>query len=351
MRRYRISILALALGALWLAGCNSPNNNAPPSGGNAGSATGPGGSSAAGNSKSKRIVFIFKSAGQYSEACKKGAEQADTELKSQGVKVDYLAPANATVGAQQSMIEQLIADKVAGIVISPNDAKAIEPIIKKAMDAGIKVFTWDSDAPTSQRIFYVAAADDVQIGRDIAEAVAKDIGGKGKVQIMSGGRAADNLNLHVKGMEEGFKKYPEIKLIEPYIYNDENQEKAYSLAVQAFQKDPDLAAFAGANSQAPPGCGEAVTKLNKIGKVKVWGLSLPSQTKSYLKSGAINGVMLWDPSKLTYLTAKLVNDYLNGKMPEDGMDYPGVGKLSYKNGKVIMPGITFTKDNVDQFNF
>lgn len=296
-----------------------------------------------------RIAFVFKVDGLlYSEVCKRGAQQAAAEL---GIRVDYLAPDKAEVGKQIAIIEQLIAEKADAIVVSPNDAEAIVPVIRKAMDSGVKVFTWDSDAPTSQRIFYVAAADDVQIGVDIAEALAKDIGGKGKVQIVSGGRGAANLNLHVDGMLKGFANHPDITLVEPYIYNDDDNQKARTMAVAALQKDPDIVGFACANSPSAPAVGEALTGLNKIGKVKVWGLALPSETREYLKSGAVSGLMLWDPAKLTYFTAKVVHDYLNGKQPEDGAEVEGIGKIGYANGIVLIPGVTITKENVDQFDF
>lgn len=329
---------------LLVAGCtkDAKDGGATDTGGSAG-----GKKVAAG--KKRRIVFVFKSEGQYSKVCKEGADKADKELDAQ---VEYRVPDSADSDKQIEIIQKLIAEKADAIVISPNDAKAIVPVIKRATDAGVKVFTWDSDAPDSARVFYVAAADDVQIGRDIAEALAKDIGGKGKVQIVSGGRGADNLNLHVKGMEEGFAKFPEITLVQPYIYNEDSDSKARSMAVQALQKDPDLVGFACANSPSPPACGEAVTQQNKIGQVKVWGLSLPSVTKDYLKSGAISGVMLWNPKDLTYLTAVLVNDSLQNKPPKDGAEYPGIGKIVVKEGgKVFIPGVTFTKENVDQFNF
>ncbi len=303
----------------------------------------------AAKTEARRIAFVFKVDGLlYSEVCKRGAQQAAREL---GIRVDYLAPDKAEVGKQIAIMEQLIAEKADAIVVSPNDAEAIVPVIKKAMDAGVKVFTWDSDAPKSQRIFYVAAADDVKIGVDIAEALAKDIGGKGKVQIVSGGRGAANLNLHVQGMEQGFAKYPGILLVKPYIYNDDDNQKARTMAVAALQKDPDIVGFACANSPSAPAVGEAITSLGKIGKVKVWGLALPSETRQYLKSGAVSGLMLWDPAKLTYYAAKAVNDYLDGKQPEDGAEVEGIGKISYKNGTVLIPGVTITKENVDQFDF
>jgi ABC-type sugar transport system substrate-binding protein len=297
----------------------------------------------------RRIAFVFKVDGLlYSEVCKKGAQQAAKEL---GIRVDYLAPDKAEVGKQIAIIEQLIAEKADAIVVSPNDAEAIVPVISKAMAAGIKVFTWDSDAPRSQRIFYVAAADDVQIGVDIAEGLANDIGGKGKVQIVSGGQGTANLNLHVEGMEKGFAKHPGITLVQPYIYNDDDNQKARTMAVAALQKDPDIVGFACANSPSAPAVGEALTGLNKIGKVKVWGLALPSETREYLKSGAVSCLMLWDPAQLTYFTAKSVNDYLEGKQPQDGAQVEGIGAVTFKNGILLIPGVTITKENVDKFQF
>jgi len=322
-----------------LLGCNGKNQSA--------GGTETGGGSRSG--KERQIVFVFKVDGLlYGDACRRGAEQASEELD--GVTVRYLAPDKADVGKQIEIIEQLIAEKVDAIVISPNDAEAIRPIVDRATSSGIKVFTWDSDAPNSKRVFYVGA-DDVGIGVEVADRLAKDMGGKGKVQIVSGGRAADNLNAHVEGFEEGFKKYPGITLVRPYIYNDDDNQKARSLAVQAFQKDPDITGFACANSPSPPAVGQAVTQLNKIGSVKVWGLALPSETNPYLESGAVSGLILWDPAKLTHLAAKLVNDYLDGKTPTDNMDYPEVGKLAFKNNQVVMPTVVITKENAGQFNF
>ncbi len=217
------------------------------------------------------------------------------------------------------------------------------------MQRGIKVFTWDSDAPDTKRIFYVAAADDVGIGEDIMDRLAKDMGDKGKVGIMSGGQGALNLNLHVDGVMKGLKKYPNIPLAKPIIYNNEQPQQAQSGVAGLLQANPDLAGIACVNSPGPPGAASALIAAGKVGKVKVWGLSLPSENRKYLKSGAVNGLILWDPAKLTFLTAKLVNDYLDGIKPTDGMEVKGIGKLKVKDGVVIMPGVVFTKDNVDQY--
>ena len=106
------------------------------------------------------------------------------------------------------------------------------------------------------------------------------------------------------------------------------------------------------NEPGPPGAARALIPAGRAGKVKIWGLSLPSENREYLKSGAVNGLILWDPAKLTFLTAKLVNDYLDGKKPTNGMDVPNIGKLKVsKSGVIIMPGVVITKQNIDQFDF
>lgn len=302
-------------------------------------------------SKKRKIAFVMKLRGiPYTNAMERGMKQAMDEL---GIDAVFLGPQNGGDTIQQiAIIEDQISAGVDAIVISPNDDKAVIPVVKKAMDKGIKVFTWDSDAPESKRIFYVAAADDVGIGEQIIDKIAKDIGGKGKVAVMTGSPNALNLKLHVDGVIEGAKKYPGITLVEPYIYNDDDQQKAISGAITVLQRHPDLAGVAAVNSPGVPGTARALIQTGKEGKVKIWGLSLPSENKDFLKKNIVNGLILWDPAKLTYVTARLVNDYLDGKKPVDGMEIEGIGKLEVrKDGVILMPGVTITKENVDQFDF
>lgn len=299
----------------------------------------------------RKIAFVMKLVGiPYTNACERGMKQAAKEL---GIDAVFLGPPTGGDTKQQiDIIEDQIAAGVDAIIISPNDDKAVIPVIEKGMDRGIKMFTWDSDAPESERIFYVAAADDVGIGAEVIDRVAKDIGGKGKVAVMTGSPNALNLKLHVDGVEKGAKKYRGIKLVKPYIYNDDDQQKAIQGAITLLQAHPDLAAFACVNSPGVPGAARALIQTGKAGKVVVWGLSLPSENREHIKKGVVNGLTLWDPAKLTYLTTKLVNDYLDGKKPADGMVVPGIGKLSVSpDGVIIMPGAIITKENVDQFDF
>ena len=346
-------LFLLGLAAIALAGCSKEETNPGNPGdhggtpASAGTPIAPAGSTGA----RKKIVFVFKVGGiSYSEVCKAGAQQANDD-PTLNAEVQYQAPADATAASQNAIIEQAIVSKADAIVVSPNDADAIIPSIKKAVEAGIKVFTWDADAPKSARTFYVSAADDVQIGADLLDALAKSSGDKGKILVISGGRTAANLNLHLQGIEEAAKRHPNITLVQPYIYNEDDKNKATTMAVQALQANPDAVGIVCVNSPSPPASGEALRKLNLIGKVKVWGLGLPSDSKTYLKDGSVTGLYLWDPQKLTYLTAKLVREALDGKMPKDG-EKTADGIVIVKGATVTLPlRLEINKANVDSLKF
>ena len=353
-------IAGLGLVVLTLTGCSKEE---PASNSSANGASGAGAGKAATNGAAntnatggkKKILFVFKVGGiSYSEACKAGAEQANSD-PALNAEVTYEAPdaSSDLAGKQNEIIEQAIVSKVDAIVVSPDDSSAIIPALNKASDAGIKIFTWDADAPNSKRLFYVAAVDDVQIGADVADALATSCGQKGKILLVSGQPTAENLNLHLKGMMDGFKKYPGISVVQPTIYNDDKLEEAKSKVLTALQANPDVVGIACANSVSPRGTGEAVRTLGKIGAIKVWGLGLPIETKPYLKDGSVSGLFLWDPKALTYQTARLVRDALDGKMPQNGATVTGAdGKLLVKDATVTLPlRLEINKDNVDKLTF
>ena len=341
------ALFGIAAGIALLAGCSKEETPAPPAGGTpTGAATNVKPASA-----KKKIVFVFKSGGgSYSEACKSGAEQANNDA-SLNVEVQYQASTEGTAEKQKDIIEQAIVGHADAIVVSPVDSKAIIPSLQKAKEKGVRVFTWDADAPDSAREFYFAAADDVQIGVDIGEALAKGIGGKGKVLLFSGQQTAENLNKHLDGIKQGLAKFPGIKVASPTYYNDDSDEKAKSMARDALQANPDAVGIACANSPSPTGAAEALRALKRVGKVKVWGLSLPTPNAPYLKEGSITGLFLWDPGKLTYVTAKMVKQILDGTAPKDG-DTITEGKLKVSGATVTLPlRLEINKENVDSLKF
>src|SRR5207302_6635623 len=96
-----------------------------------------------------------------------------------------------------------IVKKVAGIVLTPCDSKAIGPAIKEANDAGIPVFTADIAclAPGVKVVAHIAT-DNYGGGKEAAKAMIEALGeGGGKIAILDH-KIVESCILRVKGFKE-----------------------------------------------------------------------------------------------------------------------------------------------------
>jgi ribose transport system substrate-binding protein len=117
-----------------------------------------------------------------SRPLRKGAEDAAEKL---GFTLKIVGPSPSTAQQQISLMQDLTAQKVNGIVILPVDSSALVTAIDAAVDAGIPVATTELDAPTSKRsFFYFGGSPTLLQGKIQADRVAaylKSKGAKGTV--------------------------------------------------------------------------------------------------------------------------------------------------------------------------
>jgi ribose transport system substrate-binding protein len=97
--------------------------------------------------------------------------------------------------------------------------------INDAVDRGVAVMTFDSDAPQSKRFAYYGV-DDVKTGRSTMAELATLMGGKGKVAILAGNQNAPNLQARVRGAREEAAKYPGIEVIGTFNHIETPQDAA-----------------------------------------------------------------------------------------------------------------------------
>src|SRR4051812_12604657 len=104
---------------------------------------------------------------------------AERQAKAYGnVDILWHGPTSADQLKQKEILESAITQKVDGIAISTLNGDFLTETINKAIDAGIPVVTWDSDAPKSRRIAFYGV-DDFAGGRILGEQTVKLLGGKG----------------------------------------------------------------------------------------------------------------------------------------------------------------------------
>lgn len=101
-------------------------------------------------------------------------------------------------------IEALIKRKVDLLIVAPNEAEAITPVIEKAYDAGIPVILVDRKINSKKYTAYVGA-DNYEIGRKAGEYIADRLGGEGRVIEITGLRGSTPAVERHRGMMESLK--------------------------------------------------------------------------------------------------------------------------------------------------
>lgn len=96
-------------------------------------------------------------------------------------------------------IQELIDQKVDLLIVSPNEAEAITPVVEKADQCGIPVVLFDRKVNTSNYKAYMGA-DNYEIGRRIGTYIQERLNGKGKVVELTGLRGSTPASERHRGL-------------------------------------------------------------------------------------------------------------------------------------------------------
>jgi ribose transport system substrate-binding protein len=164
-----------------------------------------------------------------------GAERAAQQLG--GIEVIWRGAESTDEIRQKEILESFIVQRVDGIAISCLNGDLLTDAIDRAVDAGIPVVTWDSDAPKSKRIAFYGV-NDVEAGKALGDGLAKLLGGRGRVAMITS-LGADNLQKRLDGARAALRQYPEMQIVEVFDVRDDAVRVAEVIA-SATQRYPDL---------------------------------------------------------------------------------------------------------------
>ena len=298
--------------------------------------------------KEVEVVNISKIAGMpWFNRMGEGVTNAGKDL---GINAYQVGPSSTDAPQQVKIIEDLIAKKVSAITIVPNDANVLEPVFKKARDQGIVVLTNESPGQPSAN-WDVEIIDNAKFAADNVEEMAKAMGGKGGYVIYVGGLTVPQHNLwadlFVKYQKE---HYPEMHEVTTRMPVAENIDDARRTTIDLMKAHPDLKGVISFGSQGPIGAGRAVKEKRARGKVFVFGMMIPSQAASLIKSGDITMGVTYDPATAGYALTAVADKVIKGEEIKPGLDIPKLGKADVDTDKRIIKFhnvLRVTKDNID----
>ncbi len=127
-------------------------------------------------------------------------------------------------------LQNLISQGVNAIIVNPSDREKLNPVIAEAAKKGIVVVSVDQAVTAPEAL--VATNDQVAYGRLGAQALADQLGGKGKVLYMRGIDGVPADTDRDQGFMEVMAKYPDIEL--KTVWSGWDFTKAADIATQEF---------------------------------------------------------------------------------------------------------------------
>ena len=329
------------------------------------------------------VAMLPKFKGEnYFDGCYKGAQQAADDL---GITLVYDGPnqSEATNAKQVEILEGFIAAGVDCIVVSPCDAEGIVPTLQKAKDNGIKVITFDADAPADAREFYVNAATAADIGKGLVDAAVKDLEAKGvagepcRVALISGSGLDTNQNEWILAIEAYMaENFPwmtvncdETGYLGGDIWTPGSDETAAqnaaneAVALSGNATDgSQINVVIGTSSMSTPALAAAWNNI--VGEkpdVVLTGLATPMGLVNSIldEENPLNYGVLWDVNNLGYLAVEAAVALLNGEIEvADGASFNSkLGEkkfvLSEDGGLDLLLGdaLVFGPDTVENYNY
>jgi simple sugar transport system substrate-binding protein len=278
-------------------------------------------------------------------AMEAGIKKKAAEL---GVDAYMVGPTSADPALQVRAIEDLIAKKVDVIGIVPNDAEVLEPVIKRAHEAGIKVITHESPKqPSADYDFELASAKG--FGEAYGKKLVDALGGKGEYAVYVGSLTVPLHNAWADAAIAYIKAHaPDMKQAGDRYGVAENVDQSRSTALDLMRAHPDLKGFLAFGSQGPIGAARAVEEKHMQGKILVMGPFSPGQGKKLLHDGVLTGGYMWNPELAGEVFVTLGTMVAKGQTVKDGDNIPGLGVVHPDGHNLIVNELVdVNKDTVD----
>lgn len=284
-----------------------------------------------------KIVVMPKLIGiPYFTATGEGAVKAGEDL---GVEVIYNGPTTADAAEQVKMLEDYITQGVDAICVAPNDAAALDPVLKKAREAGIKVLDWDTEATKDLVDASVHQISDQGLAEHLIDKMVEGMGEEGDWAILTGGLSASNLNTWIKyGKEYAEAKYPGLNLVADPYPTDEKQDLALATTKDILKAYPEVKGLFCVSTPTPIGAAQAIRELGLQDKVTVVGTAVKDDCQDLLTDGALDVGCLWNCQDLGYLTVGVAKALLDGVELGEEIEIEGVGTYAVENEKNIILG-------------
>lgn len=273
-----------------------------------------------GDEGARRIGVIPKeTASQYWKGVRNGAEQAAKEEK---VTILWNGPEVETDCERQiQIVEDMIAQKVDGIVLAPSNRKALVPTVEKTNARQIPCVIIDSGVETDKYLSYMAT-DNYKGGVLAAKRIGEILAGKGRVIVVAWTPNSASTDARLQGFRETLaKEFPAVEIVDTQFPNPPTMDKARDVTQDMLTRNADIDAVFACNATT---AGGALTALQSFQqdpgdrKIRMVGFDAWPMIVEGLKKGDLDSLIIQNPYKMGYEGVKAILRHIAGQeVPKD----------------------------------
>jgi ribose transport system substrate-binding protein len=291
---------------------------------------------------SQEIAVIVKTGNSsFWQNVQTGAMDAQKELQAQTPKlsVTFLgAQSESNINEEINIVESAINRGVKAIVLAPSDVTALQPVVKKAHDAGIPVVIIDSllEGDPDNYVSFLAT-DNKAAGEACAQALIDGVkamtgSDEGKIAVMSYVKGVGSEIGRVGGFTEYIQKNSKLEIVTTQ-YSNADMPTALNQTTDVLTANPDLVGIFGANEPTAIGMGRAIQNMQLSGKIVAIGFDGNSVLQDMVRDGTLLAIAVQSSYNMGYL----------GVMTAYDAAFAGITVEKYVDTGFLM----VTKDNID----
>lgn len=240
---------------------------------------------------------------------KAGLDAAGEYLK---VPTRFVGPAEYDMNAMISTMEEVIAQKPAGLLVVGFDP-VLKPSIDKAVDAGIPTVTLDGDVYDSKRQIFLGTGN-VAAGQKGARTLIDAMGGEGEIVIVTK-VGQGNLEERIAGYKAEIEKTEgKVQLME-VLNDDSDSAKAAAAVSAALGKYPNLKGIACVEAAGGVGAATAIKEAGRVGEIAIVSMDRDDGTLNFIKDGTINASVAQKTALMPFLGTLILHAYNQYKVP------------------------------------
>ena len=248
------------------------------------------------------------------------------------IEIAY-ADAQQDNAKQVADVENFLRQKIDLLIISPNEAKPLTPIVRRVFEQGIPVIVLDRAIEGDTYTTFIGA-DNREIGKAAGEYVAETLGGKGAVVEIKGLPGSPPARDRSEGFREAIAGSPDIRITHDPVANW-LREEAMAQMESALAAHERIDLVYAHNDPMATGAFLAARAKGRDGEMKFVG---------------IDGLPGLDGGRQMVADGKLAATFV---YPAGGKEAVEIADKIFKGEKVphtiVLPTLMITKANVKEY--